>query len=81
LEHVIPPASAPSAITVGGLDDRNSWERAHHRLYHSNYGKGGHFKGKPDLIAPAIWLAAPMLPHTWVYNEGQYLWKLAHASG
>ncbi len=80
LEQVVPPASAPSAITVGGLDDRNTLERAHHRLYHSNFGRGGHFKAKPDLIAPAIWLAAPMLPQTWVYNEGQYLWKLAHAS-
>lgn len=80
LEQVVPPASAPSAITVGGLDDRNSLERAHHRLYHSNFGRGGNFKAKPDLIAPAMWLAAPMLPQTWVYNEGQYLWKLAHAS-
>jgi serine protease AprX len=80
LERVIPPASAPSAITVGGLDDRNSWERMRHQLYRSNYGRGGHLKVKPDLIAPAIWLAAPMLPRTWVYNEGQYLWKLAHAS-
>lgn len=80
LEQVVPPASAPSAITVGGLDDANSLERARHRLYHSNFGRGGNFKAKPDLIAPAIWLAAPMLPQTWVYNEGQYLWKLAHAS-
>ncbi len=80
LEQVVPPASAPSAITVGGLDDANSLERARHRLYHSNYGRGGNFKAKPDLIAPARWLAAPMLPQTWVYNEGQYLWKLAHAS-
>lgn len=78
--QVIPPASAPSAITVGGLDDRNSLERARHQLYHSNFGRGGYLKAKPDLIAPAMWLAAPMLPQTWVYNEGQYLWKLAHAS-
>lgn len=80
LQSVVPPASAPSAITVGGLDDRNSLDRARHLLYHSNYGHGGHFKPKPDIIAPAIWVAAPMLPQTWVYNEGQYLWKLAHAS-
>lgn len=80
LEQIIPPASAPSAITVGGLDDRNSIEKMRHRLYHSNYGRGGNSKAKPDIIAPAIWVAAPMLPQTWVYNEGQYLWKLAHAS-
>lgn len=79
-ERVVPPASAPSAITVGGLDDRNSLERARHRLYHSNYGRGGRGLPKPDVIAPAQWLPAPMLPQTWVRNEGQYLWKLAHAS-
>ncbi len=78
-QQVVPPASAPSAITVGGLDDRNSLESARHRLYHSNYGRGGYHKAKPDLIAPAIWVPAPMLPHTWVYNEGQYLWKLLNA--
>ena len=77
--QVVPPASAPSAITVGGLDDRNSLERARHRLYHSNYGRGGYHKAKPDVIAPALWVPAPMLPETWVYNEGQYLWKLLHA--
>lgn len=80
VSQVVPPASAPSAISVGGLDDANSLERAKHRLYHSNFGRGGNHKAKPDLIAPAVWLAAPMLPHTWVYNEGQYLWKLVHAS-
>lgn len=80
LAQIIPPASAPSAISVGGLDDRNSLERARHQLYHSNFGKGGHSKAKPDLIAPAIWVAAPMLPQTSVFHEGEFLWKLAHAS-
>lgn len=78
-EEVVPPASAPSALTVGGVDDGNSLERARHRLYHSNFGRGGYHQTKPELIAPAIWIAAPMLPQTWVYNEAQYLWKLAHA--
>lgn len=77
---IMPPASAPSAITVGGVDDRNSLERQRHRLYHSNYGRGAALSYKPDLIAPAIWIPAPMLPRTWVYNEGQYLYKLAAAS-
>ncbi|GIL15638.1 MAG: hypothetical protein BroJett039_08110 [Chloroflexota bacterium] len=79
-ERVVPPASAPSAIAVGGLDDRNSLERARYHLYHSNYGHGGRAVSKPDVIAPAVWVPAPMLPRTWVYNEGQYLWKLLHAS-
>lgn len=79
MECIIPPASAPSAITVGGLDDQNSTDRARHRMYHSNYGRGVLNCDKPELLAPAIWLAAPMLPHTRVHNEGQYLWKLIHA--
>lgn len=79
VEQIVPPASAPSAITVGGVDDRNSLERARHQLYHSNFGRGGHQVSKPDLIAPAIWVAAPILPHTGVYNEGAFLWKLLHA--
>lgn len=79
-EQIAPPASAPSAITVGGVDDRNSLERERCRLYPSSYGRGVGMVPKPELIAPAMWIAAPMLPHTWVYNEGQYLWKLAHAS-
>jgi serine protease AprX len=35
---------------------------------------------KPDIIAPAIWLAAPMLPKTRTHNAALYFWRLAHAS-
>lgn len=76
---IIPPASAPSAITVGGMDDQNSLERPHHQAYRSNYGLGVNGQAKPELIAPAAWLAAPMLPKTWVHNEALFLWKLAGA--
>ncbi len=78
--RIAPPASAPSAITVGGLDDQNSLDPRFRRMYRSNYGQGARGVRKPDLIAPAIWLAAPMLPGTWVHNEGQFLWRLLHAS-
>jgi serine protease AprX len=73
---ILPPASAPSAIAVGGLDDQNSLDRPLWRLYWSSYGSGGHGAAKPELIAPAIWLAAPMLPKTSTHNEALYLWKL-----
>ena len=75
--RLLPPASAPSAITVGGLDDQNSLDRPLWRLYWSSYGLGAHGAAKPDLIAPAIWLAAPMLPKTATHNEALYLGKLA----
>ncbi|MBL8056155.1 MAG: S8 family serine peptidase [Anaerolineales bacterium] len=73
---LLPPASAPSAITVGGLDDQNSLDRPLRRLYWSSYGTGAHGAAKPELIAPAIWLAAPMLPKTTTHNEALFLWKL-----
>jgi serine protease AprX len=73
---VMPPASAPSALTVGGLDDQNSLESHHWRMYWSSYGCGARGVAKPDLIAPALWLAAPMLPKTATHNEAQYLFKL-----
>lgn len=59
-----PPASAPSAITVGGLDDNNSLRVDDARLYDSTFGITVLGIQKPDVIAPAIWLAAPLLPHT-----------------
>lgn len=78
--HVIPPASAPSAISVGGLDDQNTLDRRLHRMYWSNYGRGVGGVEKPDVIAPAMWLAAPMLPGTGAHNEAQFLWRLMRAS-
>ncbi|HEY2846851.1 MAG TPA: S8 family serine peptidase, partial [Pyrinomonadaceae bacterium] len=35
---VFPPASSPSAISVGGLDDQNSLNRAKRGMYRSSYG-------------------------------------------
>ena len=80
VNHVIPPASAPSAITVGGLDDQNSLDPRFHRMWRSSYGHGVNGVLKPEVIAPAIWVAAPILPHTWVHNEAITLWRLDKAS-
>jgi serine protease AprX len=75
-ERLVSPASAPSAITVGGLDSRNTYDRRVWQLYHSNYGRLTNTQLKPEILAPAVWLAAPMLPHTRVYNEGVFLCRL-----
>lgn len=77
---IVPPASAPSAITVGGLQDQNHLDPRYRRLYWSSYGRSINGVRKPDIIAPAMWLAAPMLPNTRVHNTALYLWRLAHAS-
>ena len=61
---VLPPASAPSSIAVGGLDDQNSLDRARRGMYRSSYGPTIDGLQKPEVIAPGIWVAAPILPHT-----------------
>ncbi len=73
---VMPPASAPSALTVGGIDDRNSFAHEKWRLYWSSFGAGAHGVAKPDVVAPAIWLAAPMLPKTTTHHDALFLFKL-----
>jgi serine protease AprX len=60
----LPPASAPSSIAVGGLDDQNSLDRARRGMYRSSYGPTIDGLQKPEVIAPGIWVAAPILPHT-----------------
>ena len=61
---VFPPASAPSAISVGGLDDRNSINRSKRGMYRSSYGPTLDGLQKPEIIAPSIWVPAPILPNT-----------------
>jgi serine protease AprX len=61
---VLPPASSPAAISVGGLDDQNSLDRAKRGMYRSSYGPTIDGLQKPELIAPGIWVAAPILPST-----------------
>lgn len=71
-----PPASAPSAITVGGLDDHNNLLRSDDSLYQTTFGKTMFQMVKPEIIAPAMWLAAPILPNTSVQREAAALCAL-----
>jgi serine protease AprX len=66
---VLPPACSPSAISVGGLDDQNSLDRARRGMYRSSYGPTIDGLQKPEIIAPGIWVAAPILPHTPTADE------------
>ncbi|HJX90622.1 MAG TPA: S8 family serine peptidase [Pyrinomonadaceae bacterium] len=68
---VLPPASSPSSIAVGGLDDQNSLNRARRGMYRSSYGPTVDGLQKPEVIAPGIWVAAPILPHTPTADEAQ----------
>lgn len=67
--RVLPPASSPSAISVGGLDDQNSLDRARRGMYRSSYGPTIDGLQKPEIIAPGIWVAAPILPATPTADE------------
>ena len=70
---LLPPATAPLALTIGGIDDKNTFSHDEIALWHSNYGTASNEVPKPDLVAPSIWVAAPVLPQTSVAQEAQDL--------
>jgi serine protease AprX len=76
---VFPPASAPSSIAVGGLDDNNSLNRAKRGMYRSSYGPTMDGLQKPEIIAPSIWVPAPILPNTPTAQQAELLAKLDRA--
>lgn len=78
-KHSIPPANSPSVITVGGYDDKNDLDPATIDLYHSNFGATADGTVKPEIIAPAIWVAAPLLPGTELYEQAEVLSRLLAA--
>lgn len=73
---VLPPASAPSVVTIGGLDDKNNFDFGDNRMYHSSYGPTIDGLQKPEVIAPGIWVAAPILPGTPTAEQASLLAEL-----
>jgi serine protease AprX len=71
-----PPANSPNVIAVGGTDDHNKLNEDK-QLYHSSYGETIDGLMKPELVAPAIWIAAPILPDTEEQKEAEALYYLA----
>ncbi len=67
-----PPANSPGVISVGGVDDGNKLDDDK-GLYHSSYGKTTDALMKPELLAHAIWIAAPILPGTKEQEEAAAL--------
>ena len=66
---ILPPANIPEVLTIGGFDDRNTLDPLQQTLYHSTSGSTVDGLLKPEIIAPAIWLAAPILPKSAVQEE------------
>jgi serine protease AprX len=76
---VMPPASAPSVLAVGGLDDRNQLAFDAYEMYHSSFGPTIDGLQKPEVLAPGIWVAAPILPGTPTAAQAELLSALAVA--
>lgn len=81
-EHaqVLPPASGPHVVAVGGLDDDNKLE-GDISLYHSSYGVTVDGNYKPELISPAIWIPAPILPGTPSAKKAELLFHVLENNG
>jgi serine protease AprX len=77
--HSIPPANSPSVITVGGYTDHNQLNGNEPGLYQSNFGVTADGTVKPEIVAPAMWVAAPILPGTKLYERAEALSRLAAA--
>jgi serine protease AprX len=79
LHRTVPPANAPSVITVGGYDDGNHLGSERLKLYCSSFGETADGFLKPEIIAPAMWVAAPILPQTTLYAKAEALSQLLNA--
>ncbi len=75
----IPPANSPSVITVGGYSDQNRFNSNEFELYHSSFGVTADGIVKPEITAPAMFVAAPILPETEDYRIAETLSMLAAA--
>ncbi|MBK8258242.1 MAG: S8 family serine peptidase [Polyangiaceae bacterium] len=71
-----PPASSAHAIAVGGVDDRNTLLPGDDARFPSSAGARSSRNPKPDLLAPAVRLPAPMVPGTLTAREAPHLFHL-----
>lgn len=71
---ILPPASSPHVLAVGGLDDQNKID-GDIILYHSSYGITIDGLSKPELISNAIWIPAPILPDTKAHKKAGVFFK------
>lgn len=78
-DRLLPPASAPDALVIGGYDDHNSMDQDMWTLYRHNHGHVYNGTTKPDLIAPANWIVSPLLPKSETETEIRYLAQLLTA--
>ncbi len=76
----MPPANSPSVITVGGYDDKNGLQHGDLDLYRSSFGPTVDGLLKPEIVAPAAWVAAPILLGTDNERKADALLSIYEAS-
>ena len=77
--YVVPPASVPAVISVGGLDDAGNPGLGRISGYRSSYGPTVDGLQKPEVITLADWIAAPILPGTPTAKQAHLLSQLHEA--
>jgi len=77
--NIHPPANSLNVIAIGGIDDGNDLENDAIKAYHSTYGATVDALIKPELVAHAIWIAAPILPNTEEQKESAALHHFLNA--
>src|SRR5450432_4206629 len=77
--YVVPPASVPAVITVGGLDDAGNPHFGKVTGYRSSFGPTIDGLQKPEVITLADWIPAPILPGTPTAKQVSLLAKLHRA--
>ena len=77
--YILPPASVPAVISVGGVDDAGNPRLGRVSLYRSSYGPTLDGIQKPEIVTLADWLAAPILPNTPTHKQAVLLSKLDQA--
>ena len=77
--QIHPPSNSLNVIAIGGIDDSNLVATRINYPYHSSFGKTIDGLMKPELVAHAIWIAAPILPGTFEKKEAEILYSLLAA--
>lgn len=77
---VLPPASVPAVISVGGVDDAGNPKYGRKNSYNHSYGPTVDGLQKPEVVALADWIAAPILPGTPTKKQAEFLKKLDAAA-
>lgn len=76
----VPPSNSPSVLTVGGYHDPGQPDEEGIEIYAHRYGIDADGFIKPEVIAPAAYVAAPILPGTPVDRRSDAVFRLARAS-